>query len=96
MPASRATERLKSNPPTPHDFRRTLATGLAALGITREDRLAVLAHAQDDVLARHYDKHDRLAEKRRALEIWEAHAADIIGGPAKAADNIVRLGGARR
>ena len=28
-------------PPTPHDLRRTLATGLARLGIPREDRLAV-------------------------------------------------------
>ena len=36
---------LQSEPPTPHDLRRTLATRLAELGIPREDRLAVLAHA---------------------------------------------------
>jgi integrase len=81
--------------PTPHDFRRSVATGLAALGVAREDRLAVLAHAQDDVHGVHYDKHDRFAEKRRALEAWEAHLADIVG-PAKTADNVVKLGGARR
>jgi len=94
LPVSRATERLKSDPPTPHDSRRTVATGLAALGVPREDRLAVLAHAQGDVHGVHYDKYDRLAERRVALEKWEAHIADIIGS-AKTADNVVRLGGAR-
>ena len=97
LEASRAIERLKADPPTPHDFRRTLATGLAALGLPREDRLAVLAHAQDDVHAAHYDRYDRLAEKRRALEAWEAHVADLIGpAPAKTADNVVRIARARR
>jgi len=28
-------------------------------------------HAQQDVASRHYDRHDYLAEKRRALEQWE-------------------------
>jgi integrase len=82
--------------PTPHDFRRSVATGLAALGVPREDRLALLAHAQDDVHGIHYDKYDRLAEKRRALEVWEADVADVIGlAPAKT-DNVVKLGRARR
>ena len=36
---------LKADPPTPHDLRRSVATGLAKLGIVREDRLAVLAHS---------------------------------------------------
>jgi integrase len=80
--------------PTPHDLRRTVATGLAALGVAREDRLAVLAHAQDDVHAAHYDRYDRLAEKRRALEAWETHVAQLIGQTPKA-DNVVRFGGAR-
>jgi hypothetical protein len=69
---------------------------LAALDVPREDRLAVLAHAQDDVHGIHYDKYDRLAEKRRALELWEAHVADIIGLAPKPADNVVKLGGGRR
>jgi integrase len=82
--------------PTPHDFRRTVATGLAALGIPREDRLAVLAHAQDDVHGIHYDKYDRLAEKRRALQAWEVHIADITGlGSAKAPENVVKIGARR-
>jgi hypothetical protein len=67
------------------------------LGVPREDRLAVLAHAQDDVHAAHYDRHDRLPEKRRALEAWEVHVAEIVGlAAAKIADNVVKIGGARR
>ena len=80
--------------PTPHDFRRTVATGLSALGVPREDRLAVLAHAQDDVHGIHYDKYDRLAEKRVALEKWEAHVADIVG-PSEAPSNVVKISARR-
>jgi integrase len=80
--------------PTPHDFRRTVATGLAALGVPREDRLAVLAHAQDDVHGIHYDKYDRLTEKRQALERWEAHVADIVG-PRESSSNVVKMGARR-
>ena len=71
--------RLKAYPPTPHDFRRTLATGLAALGVPFEDRRAVLAHVAGDVHGVHYDKYDRLAEKRRALEKWETHLSAVAG-----------------
>jgi integrase len=82
---------LRANTPTPHDFRRTVATGLAALGVPREDRLAVLAHALSDVHGVHYDKYDRMNERRRALEIWEAHVAKIIGLEAPSS-NIVKIG----
>lgn len=69
---------LKAAPPTPHDFRRTVGTGLARLGVSREDRKAVLAHVEDDVHGRHYDKYERLKEKRAALAAWEAHVSVII------------------
>ncbi len=85
---------LKTSPPTPHDFRRTVATGLAALGVPREDRLAVLAHAQGDVHGVHYDKYERLKEKRRALELWESHVGEIIA-PAPASENVVKIVGRR-
>jgi integrase len=86
----RAIERLKANdrnaairslvedPPTPHDLRRTVATGLAALGVAREDRLAVLAHVAGDIHGRVYDKYARLKEKRIALEKWESHLATLL------------------
>ena len=77
-PDAEVVESLKANPPTPHDFRRTVATGLASLGVLREDRLAVLAHTQSDVHGVHYDKYERLKEKRHALELWEAQLAEII------------------
>lgn len=69
---------LQAHPPTPHDFRRTVGTGLARLGIPREDRKAVLAHTEDDVHGRHYDRYERLAEKRAALELWERHVAALM------------------
>jgi hypothetical protein len=39
----------KTDPPTPHDLRRTLATRLAELGVAKEDRDAVLNHTPRDV-----------------------------------------------
>jgi integrase len=69
---------LKADPPTPHAFRRTVATGLARLGVAREDRKAVLAHVEGDVLGGHYDAYDRMAEKRRALEAWDQHVSRLL------------------
>ena len=69
---------LKADPPTPHDLRRSVATGLAKLGIVREDRLAVLAHSHNDVHDIHYDHYDRLPQKRAALEMWERHLRKVI------------------
>jgi integrase len=69
---------LMDKPPTPHDFRRTVATGLSRLGIPREDRLAVLAHVAADVHGAVYDKYERLKEKRAALMAWERHVAKLV------------------
>jgi integrase len=46
----------------PHDLRRTAATHMRAIGISREDVKLVLGHTETDVLGRHYDKHDGLAD----------------------------------
>ncbi len=70
---------LADKPPTPHDFRRTVGTGLSQLGIVREDRMAVLAHVAGDVHGQVYDKYERLKEKRAALVAWERHVATLIG-----------------
>ena len=77
-PEAGAIKSLKEHPPTPHDFRRTVGTGLAALGVLREDRRAVLAHVEGDVHGVHYDKYERIKEKRAALEAWENHVAALI------------------
>jgi integrase len=81
MPDSDDTRSWKAHAPTPHDLRRTIATRLSALGVVKEDRLAVLNHVEPrDIHKRHYDKHERQAEKRRALNIWAAALAKILDG----------------
>jgi integrase len=69
---------LIDNPPTPHDLRRTVATGLSRLGIAREDRLAVLAHVAADIHGAVYDRYERLKEKRAALTVWERHVGKLV------------------
>ncbi|WP_376988020.1 tyrosine-type recombinase/integrase [Bosea sp. R86505] len=91
---ARAAASLKADPPTPHDLRRTCASGMSRLGVPYEDRRAVLAHVADDVHGQHYDKYDRLAEKRHALQVWETHIATALdrGEPA----NVVPIRRAKR
>jgi integrase len=78
-PDAETVKRLQASPPTPHDLRRTLATRLAELGIPREDRLSILAHTWGDVHEAHYDRYERLREKRIAIEAWERHVAEVLG-----------------
>lgn len=85
-PDAEAVESLQAAPPTPHDFRRTVGTGLAAFGISREDRKAVLAHVEGDVHGVHYDRYERLKEKRIALETWERHVRSVLAGKKPMAD----------
>jgi len=74
---------------TPHDLRRSAATRMRELGISRGDVKMVLNHIESDVTAR-YDKYDGLAEKRRALDLWGARLAEIINGQ-QSAPNVVEL-----
>ena len=76
---NKAAASLADKPPTPHDMRRTVATGLSKLGVPREDRMAVLAHVAGDVHGAVYDRYERLKEKRNALAAWERHVASLIG-----------------
>jgi integrase len=62
---------------TPHDLRRTVATRMRELGVSRGDVKMVLNHVETDVTAR-YDRYDGLAEKRRALDAWAEHLQQII------------------
>lgn len=68
----------RDEPPTPHDLRRTLATRLAALGVPKEDRDAVLNHTPRDVGKKHYDLYDREKEKRIALDRWAQSLVAIL------------------
>lgn len=76
---------------TPHDLRRTMRTGLAALGIAHEVAERVVGHAQDRITAT-YNQHSYDKEKRAALEAWGRRLGEIIEG-APAAANVVALRG---
>jgi integrase len=73
---------------TPHDLRRTVATRMRELGISRGDVKMVLNHIESDVTAR-YDRYDGLSEKRRALEIWGHRLEQILSG--EKGSNVVEL-----
>lgn len=72
---------------TPHDLRRTVETGLAALKVPKEYRDRVLGHVDGSVGGRHYNKHDYADEKREALDKWQRHVLAIIGGD----DNVIQF-----
>ena len=74
---------------TPHDLRRTVATRMRELGISRGDVKMVLNHVETDVTAR-YDRYDGLAEKRRALDLWARRLEQIIVGE-QPTDSVVEL-----
>jgi integrase len=61
-----------------HDFRRTASTGMAALHVPQDTIDRVLNHAKR-ALARTYNRHQYLDEKRRALDAWAERVAFIIG-----------------
>ena len=57
--------------PSCHDLRRSVATRMAKAGVSGEDIGAVLNHVRRDVTSVHYNQHDRLEEKKKALRRWE-------------------------
>lgn len=70
----------KEDPPSPHDLRRTVATRLSALGVSKEDRDACFNHTRTDVGSRHYDQYERAAEKRLAFDLWAETLQVILAG----------------
>ena len=77
----------RAEPPTPHDLRRTFATRLSSLGVSKEDRDALLNHIRSDVGSKHYDLYERAKEKRAALNLWAGALADAL----KSGANVVPL-----
>lgn len=67
---------------TPHDIRRTVATGMAGLGIAPHIVEAVLNHVSGFKagVAGVYNRNTYEPEKRRALDIWAEHIAAIAEG----------------
>jgi integrase len=62
-----------------HDLRRTVATGMAELGIPGSTIGQVLGHTERGITARHYLRYDYGNEKRLALEAWGRKLAGIVG-----------------
>ena len=64
---------------TLHDIRRTVASGMAKLGIALPVIEKVLNHASGSFagIVGIYQRHDFAGEKKAALERWGAHVADI-------------------
>jgi integrase len=69
---------------SPHDLRRTAATGMARLGVSKETIARVLDHAEGGVTGPVYIRAQYLGEKREALERWSRHLSKILR--AKTAD----------
>lgn len=78
-----------------HDLRRTVATGLADLGIALDLVAAVLGHEAGSsttrTLVRHYVRTDAVDRKRVALEAWEARIRAILEGEAERPANVVSM-----
>jgi integrase len=75
---------------TPHDLRRTAATMMRELGVSRDDVKLVLNHADVSVTGRVYDKYRGLTEKQRALMLWADRLGRIIAGE-QPASNVTEL-----
>jgi integrase len=65
---------------TAHDLRRTCATGLRRIGVTRETVSRILNHTPRTVTLV-YDWYDEMPEMRHALEAWGEWVARIAAPP---------------
>jgi integrase len=74
---------------SPHDLRRTAASHMTSIGISRLVVSKILNHAEAGVTAV-YDRHSYDAEKRAAFDAWSARLQEIIGMRPEE-NNIVRL-----
>lgn len=66
---------------TPHDLRRTCATGMAELGVAPHVIEATLNHVSGTRagVAGIYNRATYAKEKRQALSIWETHLLQVVG-----------------
>jgi integrase len=67
---------------TPHDLRRTAASGMARLGTSRSTIAMILGHTMQEggAVTGVYDRFDRMPERAAALEAWGKHVAAITAG----------------
>jgi integrase len=82
-------ETLASGDATPHDLRRTAASHMTSIGISRLVVSKILNHAEPGVTAV-YDRHSYDSEKRAALAAWGARLEEIVSS-AQWGSNVARL-----
>lgn len=70
------------------DVRRTAETMLAGLGVSSDVRAQLQSHGLGGIQQRHYDWHDYMAEKRKALTKWVRHLGALKKGKAKRAKQL--------
>jgi integrase len=63
-----------------HDLRRTCVSGMARLGVAPHVADKILNHQSGTIsgVAAIYQRHEFLAERRVALDLWGAHVAELI------------------
>jgi integrase len=64
-----------------HDLRRTCVSGMARLGIAPHVADKILNHQNGAIsgVAAVYQRHDFLAERKKALEMWGSHVQRAVG-----------------
>lgn len=95
--ACRKALQILDEPWTPHDLRRTCATGMAKLGIPPHIIEAVLNHVSGfrAGVAGTYNRFEYQAEKTAALDAWASHVADVIANRASSRKNVIAFPGRR-
>jgi integrase len=75
-----------------HDLRRTCVSGMARLGIAPHVADKILNHQGGTIsgVAAVYQRHDFLAERKKALEMWGAHVQRAVG-KAISKDNYLKV-----
>jgi integrase len=63
-----------------HDLRRTCVSGMARLGVAPHVADKILNHQSGTIsgVAAVYQRHEFLAERRAALDLWGAHVAELL------------------
>jgi integrase len=74
----------------PHDLRRTAASHMTSMGISRLVISKVLNHVESGITAV-YDRHSYDAEKRAALDAWARRVEEMLSGMTIAPPNVVSL-----
>ena len=62
-----------------HDLRRTVATGMAALGVAPHVADKLLNHQSGTIngIAAVYQRHEFLSERKAAAELWSNHVTTV-------------------